>query len=111
MGGNRNDDAMGTRDIGEGIVALADLGDRRGEKGILEPRISLLQFLHDGHHRYRLIPGILGMDESVVLHENADKRPSSAPSVRSDRVVIFTERSRSQIEVKFLAGLGAEGKR
>lgn len=115
MGGNRNDDAMGTLDIGEGIVALADLGDRRGEKGILEPRISLLQFLHDGHrlvnrhHRYRLIPGILGMDESVVLHENADKRPSSAPSVRSDRVVIFTERSRSQIEVKFLAGLGAEG--
>ena len=96
MGGNRNDDAMGTLDIGEGIVALADLGDRRGEKGILEPRISLLQFLHDGHrlvnrhHRYRLIPGILGMDESVVLHENADKRPSSAPSVRSDRAVSYT---------------------
>ena len=46
-------------------MALADLGDRRGEKGILEPRISLLQFLHDGHrlvnrhHRYRLIPGIV----------------------------------------------------
>ena len=36
MGGNRNDDATGTLDIGEGIVALADLGDRRGEKGILE---------------------------------------------------------------------------
>ena len=36
MGGNRNDDAMGTLDIGEGIVALADLGERRGEKGILE---------------------------------------------------------------------------
>ena len=32
-----------------GIVALADLGERRGEKGILEPRVSLLQFLHDGH--------------------------------------------------------------
>ncbi len=26
---------MGTLDIGEGIVALADLGERRGEKGIL----------------------------------------------------------------------------
>lgn len=25
MGGNRNDDTMGTLDIGEGIVALADL--------------------------------------------------------------------------------------
>ena len=36
MGGNRNDDATGTLDIGEGIVALADLGGRRGEKGILE---------------------------------------------------------------------------
>ena len=36
MNGNRNDDATGTLDIGEGIVALADLGERRGEKGILE---------------------------------------------------------------------------
>ena len=36
MSGNRNDDATGTLDIGEGIVALADLGGRRGEKGILE---------------------------------------------------------------------------
>lgn len=41
MGGNRNDDAMGTLDIGEGIVALADLGERRGEKGILEPYLRL----------------------------------------------------------------------
>ena len=117
MGGNRNDDAMGTLDIGEGIVALADLGDRRGEKGILEPRISLLQFLHDGHrlvnrhHRYRLIPGILGMDESVAFHEVADKRPSAAPSIRPDGDVILAERSHSQVEVKLLAGLGAEGKR
>ena len=36
MNGNRNDDATRTLDIGEGIVALADLGERRGEKGILE---------------------------------------------------------------------------
>lgn len=43
MGGNRNDDTMGTLDIGEGIVALADLGDRRGEKGIRDMLPSTLQ--------------------------------------------------------------------
>ena len=48
MSGHRNDDAIGTLDIGEGIVTLADFGERCGEKGVLEPRIALLQFLHDG---------------------------------------------------------------
>ena len=76
-------------------MAFADLGERCGE-GILEPGISLLQFLHDIACQstlpfFRLIPGKLGVDESVALHEDADKRPSTAPSVRSNGTVIFVQ--------------------
>ena len=46
------------------------------------------------------------LDTSQVARLKA----SSAPSVRPDGDVILAERSHSQVEVKLLAGVGAEGK-